>query len=133
MPSDQQPGAVVTPDGLIEDYQAALASQQWERVRPLIHQDCAMVFSSGTFIGIDQVESAFRRTFDSIQDERYAISNLRWIDRSETRAVALYDFAWEGLIDGQPASGGGRGTSVLVRSRGGWQILLEHLGPPSPT
>lgn len=125
------PGAD-TPETFFEEYQAALASQRWERVRPLIHQRCTVVFSSGTFDGIGQVEAAFRRTFDLIDEERYAITNLRWLDRSESRAVALYDFAWEGLIDGKPASGGGRGTSVLIREQQGWQVLLEHLGPPAP-
>ncbi len=134
MPSDHlgPVSGTETPETFYEEYQAALASQRWERVGPLIHQSCTVVFSSGTFEGIDQVEAAFRRTFDLIEEERYAITNLRWLDRSENRAIAIYDFAWEGLIDGKPASGGGRGTSVLIRERERWQMLLEHLGPPAP-
>ncbi|KAK1183485.1 nuclear transport factor 2 family protein [Streptomyces sp. NBS 14/10] len=34
---------------------------------------------------------------------------------------------WTGTIDGQPRSGSGRGTNVLVNSAGTWQMLHEHL------
>lgn len=99
---------------------------------PMIHPESTVVFTSGTYSGIDEVEAVFRRNFELIEDEGYSITNVRWLDRSADRAVALYDYAWEGVIGGKPASGGGRGTSVLIRGPRGWQILLEHLGPPSP-
>jgi len=121
-----------TPDDFFEAYATALASQSWDLVAPLIHQSCTVVFSSGTYVGFDEVETAFRRTFDLIEDEQYVISNLRWLDRAGERAVALYDFAWEGIIAGRPESGGGRGTAVLRREPEGWQLLLEHLGPSAP-
>jgi ketosteroid isomerase-like protein len=130
VPSEQVSEAG-TPEGFLEAYQRALSTQDWEAVAPLVHQDCTVVFSSGTFVGFDEVESAFRRNFELIDDERYTISNLQWLDRSVDRAVALYDFVWEGLIGGAPASGGGRGTAVLARGEGGWQLLVEHLGPPA--
>jgi ketosteroid isomerase-like protein len=116
----------------MERYAAALASQDWSQVEPLIHEDCVAVFSSGTFVGKDEVEGAFRRTFELIGDEEYTISDLHWVSKGDDLAVCRYDFAWSGLINGEPSSGGGRGTSVLRHSDGGWQILLEHLGPPAP-
>ncbi len=120
---------ISSPDDCIRRYEAALTSQDWEQVAPMIHEDCVAVFSSGTFVGKGEVEAAFRTTFELIRDETYTISELNWIERSESVAVAHYKFAWEGLINGEPASGGGRGTCVLKRSHGDWQILLEHLGP----
>ncbi|MCN0154493.1 nuclear transport factor 2 family protein [Salinispora arenicola] len=30
-------------------------------------------------------------------------------------------------MDGQPRSGGGRGTNVLARRDGSWQMVHEHL------
>jgi ketosteroid isomerase-like protein len=57
------------------------------------------------------------------------ISNVHWIMRTSDVAVYLFDFQLTGRIEGRDAAGSGRGTSVLVRNGGGWQLLAEHLGP----
>jgi hypothetical protein len=44
-------------------------------------------------------------------------------------AVYLFDFNWSGIINDKPASGSGRGSSVIVRHEDKWQLLVEHLGP----
>lgn len=114
-------------------YETALSSQDWKRIAPLLHDDVCVTFSSGTFKGKAEVQQAFERTFALIQDEQYAISNLHWAVDDGAVAICLYDFAWQGVINGQPASGGGRGTSVIVKNGAVWQIVAEHLGPhPSP-
>jgi ketosteroid isomerase-like protein len=118
-----------SPEDFLAAYEAALAAQEWEQVAPLFHESCTAVFTENTFIGKSQVEQAFRRTFNLIQDETYTISNVRWLDRSDEYAICLYDFAWSGIINGQRAAGGGRGTSVLKWENGRWQLLCEHLGP----
>jgi len=118
-----------TPEEFLAAYEQALATQDWEQVAPLIHERCTAVFSEDTYIGKSEVEQAFRRTFNLIQDETYRISNIQWLDRSGEYAICLYDFAWSGIINGQPASGGGRGTAVLKWEDGRWQLLCEHLGP----
>lgn len=118
-----------TPEQFLAAYEQALATQAWEQVEPLIHENCTAVFSEDTYIGKAAVAQAFRRTFQLIQDETYAIRNLHWLDRSDEYAICLYDFAWSGIINGQPASGGGRGTAVLKREDDRWQLLCEHLGP----
>jgi len=118
-----------TPEEFLAAYEQALATQDWEQVSPLIHERCTAVFSEDTYIGKSEVEQAFRRTFNLIRDETYTISNRHWIDCSEEYAICLYDFAWSGIINGQAASGGGRGTAVLKWDDGRWQLLCEHLGP----
>lgn len=122
----------MTPEQFIHQYETALATQQWEKVAPLIHEDCVATFSEGTHKGKTEVEQAFRRTFELIQDETYAISNLHWVQKTETMAVLVYNFSWSGMINGQYASGSGRGTSVLVKSENHWQLICEHLGPNPP-
>lgn len=119
----------MTAQELLQTYEKALAMQQWENVEPLMHPDVCVTFNNGTYKGIEEVEGAFRRTFALIQDETYAISNVHWIREDDALAVCLYHFHWSGIINGQMASGGGRGTSVLVNENGRWQILTEHLGP----
>ena len=113
----------------LKTYEKALATQQWENIAPLMHPDISVTFNNGTYKGIAEVEGAFRKTFDLIEDETYTISNIHWIRNDESLAVCLYNFHWSGLINGQQASGGGRGTSVLVNENGRWLILTEHLGP----
>ncbi len=117
------------PQEFILAYEKALATQAWENVAPLIHEQCVTTFSEGTYIGKAEVESAFRKTFSLIKDEKYAISNIHWIRETEDLAILIYHYSWSGIINGQFASGSGRGTSVLTNDEGEWQILCEHLGP----
>jgi ketosteroid isomerase-like protein len=63
-----------TPEAFLTAYERALATQEWENVAPLIHDDCVVTFSEGTHTGKAAVERAFRRTFSTIQNERFQIS-----------------------------------------------------------
>jgi ketosteroid isomerase-like protein len=119
----------MTPVEFLPIYETALATQQWENVSPLIHEDCVATFSEGTYKGKAEVEQAFRRTFALIQDEAYSISNVHWVQKTDTTAVLVYNFSWSGIINGKPASGSGRGSSVLTKQDGRWQLICEHLGP----
>ena len=107
----------------------ALATQSWEQVAPLIHVDCVAIFSEGTYTGKAEVESAFRRTFSLIKDEKYWISDIHWVRETDTTAILSYIFSWSSIIEGVQTSGSGRGSSVLVYQDGKWQLICEHLGP----
>ena len=121
----------MTPKDLMQKYEKALESQNWLNIEPLMHNDICVTFSSGTFKGKQEVQKAFEKTFDLIKDEKYSISNIHWVFIGEKTAVSLYNFNWEGVINGQQSSGGGRGTFVFINSSSQWQILTEHLGPYS--
>jgi ketosteroid isomerase-like protein len=119
-----------TPDEFIPLYERALASQRWDAVGPLVHDDACVTFSNGAVhVGKAAVQRAFERNFAAITDEEYRISNVRWVRRGSEIAVYLFDFNWTGRVGGRPASGSGRGTSVLYRDDDGWRLLVEHLGP----
>lgn len=120
----------MTPESFIAKYEAALATQDWQQIDPLIHPDACVTFSSGTVhIGKAAVRQAFESNFAAIQDETYAIENVHWVKKDGDTAVYLFTFHWSGIINGEPASGAGTGTSVLINSKDGWQLLVEHLGP----
>lgn len=121
--------AALTPAELLADYEKALASQRWSVVEPLLHDNICVTFANGTFKGKAAVRTIFEQNFRSIEDERYAITDLHWAYQSATSAIALYEFHWQGMIDGEAASGGGRGTTALVFEQGRWLIITEHLGP----
>jgi ketosteroid isomerase-like protein len=124
----------VTVEDFIRAYEAALATQRWGAVEPLLRPDACVTFSSGAVHkGKAAVQAAFERNFALIRDETYRISNVHWAMRTPDFAVYLFDFAWTGLIDGKPAAGAGRGTAVLVHAGDSWQLLTEHLGPAPAT
>ena len=113
---------------LITEYERATNSHDLEATLSLIDEQAIYLFSDeSAHIGKDAVRDVLTRNFELIQDESYSIENLTWIAQSETVAVCVYDYFWNGLIDGQPAAGSGRGTSVLTNSSGGWKVVHEHL------
>jgi ketosteroid isomerase-like protein len=118
------------PEDFIRKYEAALATQKWEAVEPLMHLNCTVTFSDGSqHRGRKEVEKAFRKNFALIQDEKYAISKWHWIHKTEFFAVFTYLFDWSGVIDGKPVAGSGRGTSSLIQEGGVWLLVSENLGP----
>jgi ketosteroid isomerase-like protein len=120
----------VTAEAHLRAYEAALGTQDWAEVDPLLHEDVCVTFSNGAFHkGKEAVRAAFSRNFALIADERYKLSDVVWIADEPSYAVCAYRFRWNGLIDGKAAAGGGRGTSVVVKDGGRWLVLAEHLGP----
>ena len=120
------------PEDFVRTYEYALATQDWNRVEPLVHTDACVTFSNGTVHkGKAEVQKAFENNFALIKDEKYSITNVHWVMKSPETAVYLFEFNWSGIINDKPASGAGRGTSVLIKSGEKWQLLVEHLGPKS--
>ena len=118
------------PEEFIRAYENALATQDWSQVEPLVHADACVTFSNGTVHkGKDDVQKAFEKNFSLIRDEKYSITNVHWVMKDPETAVYLFEFSWRGMINDKPASGFGRGTCVLVKAAGKWQLLVEHLGP----
>jgi len=118
----------MTAEEFIGLYEKALSSHGWAAVDTLVHSDACVTFSTGAVHkGKEAVRTAFERNFSTIQHERYTISNLHWIMQTPQFAVSLFEFQWNGRIDGRDASGAGNGTFVLVRNGADWQLLAEHL------
>ena len=92
-------------DEFLRQYEAALATQDWDRVAPWIHEDACVTFSTGeVHRGKEAVRRGFERNFAAIQGDTYSMSNVHWVRRSEDVAVYTFDFSWSGVIDGRPAS-----------------------------
>lgn len=114
---------------LLAEYEKRLNSHRWEEIAPLIDDDAIFIFSEGTYRGKAAIEEACRRTFALISNEKYEISDKNWSYAGPDWACCAYTFNWQGTINGAPAQGGGRGTSVVRRTDHGWKIVHEHLGP----
>ncbi|MFD5650704.1 YybH family protein [Streptomyces sp. NPDC127039] len=110
------------------EYERANNSHVIERVVPYIAEDATYWFSDGTYRGIEEIRAAIEKTFATILDEVYEVRDLEWPVLTPGAAVCRYRFAWRGVVEGEPLSGQGRGTNVIVQ-RGGWKMLHEHLSP----
>lgn len=108
----------------MREYEAANNSRVLERVLAHIAPDASYWFSDGSHYGHAEIRVALLNTFEAIQEEKYSIHELTWVTVSSDIAVCRYHFSWTGLVEGQPRSGIGRGTNVLVKHDSGW--LIEH-------
>mgnify|MGYP000847579930 CR=1 FL=1 len=118
----------MTPEHFIRDYTAALATQQWANVEPLIHSNCSVTFSSGALHqGMAAIRQAYEHNFAIIKNEDYRMSRLHWITKTDTKATYTFDFSWSGTINGLPASGNGKGKATLVCIEGKWMLMEEQL------
>lgn len=121
------------PDAFPAAYEAALRSQRWERVAPLLHDEACVTFSTGAVHrGKAEVQQAFEHNFAAIENDNFHISELVWRERTAERATYTFRFAWSGRVGGQPAAGAGVGTITLVRRIDGWRLLEETLHRAAP-
>ncbi len=119
----------MNPEEFIPAYEKALATQNWEKVEPLVSESASVTFSDGSVhLGKSNVKTAFENNFRKIKNEDYAVKHIRWLSREENFAVYLFDFYWTGIVNGKSISGSGIGTSVLIKEDNSWKLLTEHLG-----
>ncbi|WP_405512059.1 YybH family protein [Streptomyces canus] len=109
------------------EYERANNSHDISRVVPFIAEDAVYWFSDGSHRGIEEIRSAIERTFAKILDEVYEVRELEWPVLTADVGVCRYRFSWTGVVDGEPRSGQGRGTNVIVRRDGELKMLHEHL------
>jgi predicted ester cyclase len=121
----------MTPEDFVQAYKAALATQQWANVAPLLHSNATVVFSNGEVLqGISAIRVAYERNFSLIKNEDYHMFNLNWGLKNETIAEYSFDFSWRGTINGEPASGAGKGAAKLLCEEGKWKLIKEQLTKP---
>ena len=117
----------MTPQDLLKQYETRINLHQFDAVVPLIAEDAVVWFNDGSFTGHEAIRGAFERTWTSLADETYWLTDLRWIAVGGVAASCIYQFNWKSTISGQEASGYGRGTTVLRKGPDGWRIVHEHL------
>lgn len=92
-----------------------------------IAPDAGYWFSDGSHYGRAEIRVARQDTSDAIQNEIISIHDLTWVTMRTDITVCRYHFSWTSLGQGQPRSGSGRGTNVLVKHESGWFIEHEKL------
>jgi hypothetical protein len=116
------------PEEFIADYKTALTRQNWDRVEPLIHTNACVTFSTGSVHkGIEAIKTSYERNFALIKNEEYVMADVHWLVNNQSIAVYTFNYSWKGIINGQQASGKGRGTAVIVFENGSWKLIAEQL------
>jgi ketosteroid isomerase-like protein len=113
----------------LANYITRLNSHSWDQIEPYVTDDVTFIFTEKTFVGKAAAKAAFEKTFDTIQNEEYGLHGVIWTAVTDSMASCHYEYRWKGMIQGQEASGGGRGTSIFLKLAGRWLIAHEHLGP----
>jgi len=109
----------MSPEDFLKAYEAALRSQDWKKVEPLIAEQACVTFSNGTVHkGKSNVQRAFENNFNLIKSEKYQMSQISWLQKNMSYAVYLFDYDWSGLIGGKLISGTGIGTSIIIKEEG---------------
>lgn len=111
----------------IEEYEKLTNKCNFDLLIPFIDKNAIYWFSNGTYNGIDEIRKAFEETWNSIKDEVYTISNVKWLILIKSEAVCIYDFHSDGIVDGKRQEFKGRGTNVFKKIDGQWKIVHEHL------
>ncbi|MDP1591400.1 MAG: nuclear transport factor 2 family protein [Prosthecobacter sp.] len=111
------------------NYVEKLNTHSWEQIAPCVTENAVFIFTEDTFVGKAAARAAFEKTFKLIENEVFSLHDIMWTVVTDDVATCRYEFRWKGLISGQEASGGGRGTSILRKVDGRWLIAHEHLGP----
>jgi ketosteroid isomerase-like protein len=108
-------------------YELATNRRDFDNLAALIADDATYWFTEGSYHGVDAIRAAIERTWVTIIDETYKLEQLEWVVMTRDSAVCRYRFRWTGVVGGEPTSGQGRGTNVVVRRDGAWKMLHEHL------
>jgi ketosteroid isomerase-like protein len=114
-------------DTFLEAYEKATNSRDFNNVAPLIADDAIYWFTNGTYVGKDVIRKEFEETWDRIKDEKYTISDIKWIATNYWVSSCVYSFVSNGIVDGKPHTFSGLGTNVLKRIGGNWRMVHEHL------
>jgi ketosteroid isomerase-like protein len=114
------------------EYERELArrmnAKDLEGTLELIADDAIYFWSNGSaMFGKTAIAEGFKENFASIQNDTYEKTDITWLARSDDIAACVFEFRWTGEIDGKPASGRGRGASVLRRIDGEWRTVHENL------
>jgi len=108
-------------------YEQAANSRNFDNVAPLIADRAVFWFTNGECKGKPAIRKAFEDTYASIQDETYTITDLEWVVVDYQVATCTYKFKSDGIVNGKHRVYEGKGTNVLKRINGNWQIMHEHL------
>lgn len=112
----------------LERYIEATNTHDFNNVRKWLDKQAVYWFSDRTCTTMEEIQAYFENSWETVKDEIYRATEVRWVAADENCAACTYIFTWEGYYKGEFASGRGRATNVFARTPGsGWKLVHEHL------
>jgi hypothetical protein len=76
------------------------------------------------------VRAAFNRTWATLPDEVYSMTNAEWLSLDEQSALVTFQYRYRGTMpNGTSLEGGGFGTNLYRMNGKRWWLVYEHLSP----
>lgn len=116
-----------SPQAALRFYGEEINKHRFDLLLSVLSDDVVFWFSSGSHHGLDAARQAFERTWTRLGNEFYWLEDVCWISEGVDSATCIYRFNRRGTVEGEPARGEGRGTSVFRKEQGGWKLVHEHL------
>lgn len=120
---------IIELENALYEYITATNTHNFKNVRECIDNNAVYWFSNKSCVSVDSISDYFNHVWSIIKDEKYEAKNVEWISVSETSATCIYNYHWEGYVDNELKSGGGRATNIFNKKDGKWILIHEHLSP----
>ena len=118
----------MTNEDALKQYIAATNTHIFLNVKQLLHPNAVYWFSDKTCTSIDENQTYFENSWNTIKNEVYSISDLHWLVVEKNTATCIYTYHYEGYYNNNFVSGSGRATNVFIKEHGEeWKLIHEHL------
>jgi ketosteroid isomerase-like protein len=114
----------------LHNFEALAEKEDFNLIRDKIHERAYFRFNDGDFRGREAIQAVFEKTWrgdPSVKKARFYLSDIVVLTIDQKTATATYTYNWEGSQGEKQFRIQGRGTRVLTRENGQWQIIHEHL------
>jgi ketosteroid isomerase-like protein len=114
----------------LHNFEALAEKEDFNLIRDKIHERAYFRFNDGDFRGREAIQAVFEKTWrgdPSVKKARFYLSDIVVLTMDRQTATATYTYNWEGSQGDKQFRIQGRGTRVLTRESGPWQIIHEHL------
>lgn len=114
----------------LKDYIAATNTHDFQNVQQLLDEKVVYWFSNQVCETLEEIRNYFENAWETIKEEVYRATNVRWLVTEEHTATCIYIYQYEGYYNGEFVQGSGRATNVFVKHPdGNWKLIHEHLSP----
>lgn len=109
-------------------YIAATNTHDFENVLECLDEKAVYWFSDRTCETFDAIGQYFENSWETIKDEVYRATDIRWLVEEENNATCIYTYHFEGYYQNTFIQGSGRATNVFKKNaEGNWKLVHEHL------
>jgi len=113
----------------LKQYIDATNTHNFDEVEKYVHKDAVYIFSGKVVSGIEDIRAYFEKTWSQIKDEKYWATDVSWIHEDENTMICLYQYNFNGYLDGKFIEGSGRATNIFTKcaTTNEWKLIHEHL------